>query len=162
MKELSEFPNYAIDSQGMVWNIKRSKSISRFKDNTGYYQSELSRDGKKYKRRIHSLMAQTYLTKPFEKACVNHKDGNKLNNEISNLEYVSNSENTRHAYEKGLYRSRTSLVITTTNKETGEKEAWKSIRSMCEVLGINRKTVSSILTGSKVTNNYKYEFNYVD
>lgn len=162
MKVLKDFPNYAIDEYGIVWSIKRNKPICRFKDNLGYYQVELSKCGKKYKRRVHNLMAECYLTKPFDKACINHIDGDKSNNALDNLEYTSNSINTQHAYDNNLYRNKYRLKVKTINKETGEILVFNSIRSLSETLNINRKTVSSILNGTKNSNNYKYYFEYVD
>jgi hypothetical protein len=51
---------------------------------------------------VHRLVAETWLDNPLEKECVNHKDGNKLNNSASNLEWVTFSENHRHAIDTGL------------------------------------------------------------
>lgn len=51
---------------------------------------------------IHRLVAQTFLLNPLNKAQVNHKDGNKINNHESNLEWVTVSENHQHAWDTGL------------------------------------------------------------
>lgn len=51
---------------------------------------------------IHRLVAEAYLPNLENKKCVNHKDGNKLNNFLSNLEWASHSENNKHAYDNGL------------------------------------------------------------
>jgi HNH endonuclease len=47
---------------------------------------------------IHRLVAETFIPNPENKCCVNHKDGNKLNNHHTNLEWVSNSENQLHRF----------------------------------------------------------------
>lgn len=54
--------------------------------------------------RLHRLIAQAFIPNPENKRCVNHKDGNKLNNHIDNLEWMTSSENNQHAYDTGLRR----------------------------------------------------------
>lgn len=66
----------------------------------GYAQVSLSLDGKAHKVYVHRLVAEAWLTGRNE--TVNHKDGNKLNNNVTNLEWVSHSDNLRHAFATGL------------------------------------------------------------
>lgn len=51
---------------------------------------------------VHRIVATTFIPNPENKRCVNHKDGNKLNNAVDNLEWCSHSENHRHAFRLGL------------------------------------------------------------
>ena len=55
--------------------------------------------------KIHRLLAEYFIPNPDNKPCVNHKDGNKLNNSLSNLEWATISENTKHAYANKLERN---------------------------------------------------------
>lgn len=61
-----------------------------------------NRKGKNFK--VHKLVAETFIPNTRSKAYVNHKDGNKANNTVSNLEWCTASENNKHAYELGLKR----------------------------------------------------------
>lgn len=71
----------------------------------GYYAVKLYKNKTKINLPIHRLVAITYLKNDKNKPCVNHKDGNKLNNNIDNLEWVTYSENTLHSYKNGLQKT---------------------------------------------------------
>ncbi len=66
----------------------------------GYYFVTLY-DSDKYQISIHRLVAKAFIDNPFGKFCVNHKDSNRLNNVVDNLEWVTYKENTEHAILKG-------------------------------------------------------------
>ena len=130
-------------------------------DNTGYYQCNLyNSDGTKVYRRVHRLIAETFIPNPYNLPQVNHKDGNKLNIEASNLEWVTNSENTQHGYNNKLYHF--DNIRSYPVKFFMDNEyisTYKSIRALCNHTGLNRKTVSAILNNGK-TNNYNCGFEY--
>lgn len=70
--------------------------------NSGYKQVCLVKEGKHYMRMTHRIVAETFLKNDMGLREVNHKDGNKSNNELSNLEWTSRSGNLKHAYKSGL------------------------------------------------------------
>lgn len=70
---------------------------------TGYPYVKLTKNGKVYKKQLHILVAQLFLPEPKEEGLiVNHKDGNKLNPFYKNLEWITRSENAKHAIRTGL------------------------------------------------------------
>lgn len=75
-------------------------------ETTGYDQVSLYKDGKFKTHSLHVLVLSSFIPKPIDKDEVNHKDGNKTNNKINNLEWVTDSENMIHAF-KVLKRTRT-------------------------------------------------------
>lgn len=162
-KPISGFERYEIRDDGTVYDTKRNAILSTWIDTVGYKQCYLKgKDNKKHSKRIHRLLAIAFIPNPDNLPQVNHIDGNKLNNDLSNLEWVSNSANTQHGYDNGLYKFKTRChSINVYDKLTHTFiKTYKSIRSMCEELGINRKTVTMILKGEKITNNYNYDFEY--
>ena len=157
-KEIKDFENYVVHSDGKIYN-KRGKSICEWKDNVGYLQVKLFKDGKMYYRRVHRLVAEAFIPNPNNLKQVNHIDGDKTNNDISNLEWCNNKENTKHGYENNLYHSKhRSIKIEVYKKNTNNKlYEFKSIRETANTLNINRKTLSRILFDDK-ENNYDYDF----
>lgn len=97
-----------------VSNYGRIKSFKRYKEgvlldpginSSGYLYINLYLDGIPKKYTIHRLVAITFLKNPYNKQEVNHLDGNKLNNLVTNLTWVTPQENTTHAYDTGLAKS---------------------------------------------------------
>ena len=117
-------------------------------------------NGKKYYVRVHRLIAEAYISNPNNYTMINHIDGDKQNNNIDNLEWCSNSYNTKQAYDMGLYISKKECPVRAINKRTGKVYDFKSIRECSKTLGLNRKTITSILKNNK-TNNYDYYFEYI-
>ena len=88
-------------------------------------------ENKRIPKKVHRLVAQAFIENPNNKPQVNHMDGNKLNNDISNLEWVTAKENQQHAWATGLNESRRLLrskpvVDIVTNKQ------YNSLKSACE------------------------------
>lgn len=104
---------YKVSSFGNVKRIARWENIGNFgkkffpeKDVTilkqEYLMLNLCKDSKHYWKKLHRVIAEAFIPNPENKSCVNHIDTNKRNNKISNLEWCSRSENTKHAYDLGL------------------------------------------------------------
>ena len=96
-----------------VSNLGRVKSFYRGKvhllkyqlDSQGYVIVTLCKDGKGRGCKVHILVAQAFISNPENKPFVNHIDGNKSNPHVSNLEWVTPSENMKHAFRIGLKKS---------------------------------------------------------
>lgn len=68
----------------------------------GYLKTSLCKDGIHSSHRIHRLIAEAFIENPAQKRTINHKDGDKLNNSIDNLEWATHSENNQHAWDNNL------------------------------------------------------------
>ena len=82
---------YEIDEKGKVYNTKTHKELFGSIYNTGYKIVRLTINGKTKGYSVHRLVAQTFLNNPENLPIVNHKDGNKINNNVENLEWVTQS-----------------------------------------------------------------------
>jgi len=116
-QQIKGFENlYKISTYGRIKSLGNGKSTNSktkferiLKSNyssTGYEKIKLFKDGKRYYFSVHRLVAQTFLSNDKNKKEVNHKDGNKANNNVSNLEWVTSSENQLHAFKNGLQKSK--------------------------------------------------------
>ena len=98
---------YQISNKGNIRSLNyrrtgKTKILQPGKDKDGYLLIGLRKDGKKKTYKIHRLVAEAFLENPNKKPQINHIDGNKQNNYISNLEWCTNKENMAHAYTNGL------------------------------------------------------------
>ena len=97
-----------------VSNLGRIKSFCKryprelantISKNTGYAFVTLCKNKQRKNFAVHGLIARAFILNPEHKPFVNHKDGNKLNNNIKNLEWVTPSENAQHTFDIGLSKS---------------------------------------------------------
>jgi hypothetical protein len=95
--------HYKISNYGNVMSIKRDREkILKNRVNAfGYHHVSLRKDGKAYEKLVHRLVAENFSDAE-HKETVNHKDGNKINNHISNLEWATKKEQMVHAYKHHL------------------------------------------------------------
>ena len=95
---------YEVNENGIVRNVKSKKILKQRINQRGYYTIGYndSEKGHSIPKEVHRLVAETFL-KDFDKfPVVNHIDGNKLNNNVTNLEMCTYSHNSKHAYNIGL------------------------------------------------------------
>lgn len=91
------------DSIGRCYNFKSRIISNRIDPRSGYLQLMITKDnGGRGHQYLHKLLAITFLTKPEGKDRINHIDGNKLNNSLENLEWVTARENYQYARQLGL------------------------------------------------------------
>jgi len=105
-KPINNFEKYYLISNiGNVFSLgnnkfRKKKYLKLGKDKYGYLYCILYKNGRRYIKKVHRLVAIAFIPNHQNKPQVNHKDGNPSNNNINNLEWVTASENIKHSYEK--------------------------------------------------------------
>lgn len=96
---------YYVSNKGRVKN-KYNKILHTNISTQGYEEICLCVNYKRYYKRVHRLVAEAFLLNPNNYPCVNHINGNKLDNNVSNLEWCTVAHNTQHSYEHGYQRGK--------------------------------------------------------
>lgn len=131
MKEVKNFPNYVISIDAKIYKKSKDKLVEiKQSINRKYYSVKLSNKGERKHCFVHRLLAEAYIPNPENKNYVNHKDGNKLNNNVENLEWVTFAENIQHSFQTGL------------NKGLAGEENGKALLNEDQVIKIYEKLLS--------------------
>lgn len=154
-------------------NIRKSnivKLLHQSPNNLGYHKVELYKDGKSKMFYVHRLVAISFIPNPDNKPQINHKDGNKDNNTVDNLEWVTSKENLHHAVETGLRRrsqmkgitgklNKNSKKINQYDKEGNYIATYYGIAEAARILNGNANSISCCLRGRyKTACGYKWEY----
>lgn len=142
----------------------------------GYFRISLSAYGIYEHFYIHRLVAFAFIPNPENKPCVNHKDGDRMNNCVANLEWCTYAENSQHAVMVGLIRSgysdptrkklfgknnASSKRVKVINIATGCERKFNSITAASNFYGIQRATISQALISDTKLVSKKYRISYL-
>jgi hypothetical protein len=119
-KAMRGFENiYEIDTEGNVYSLKFNKvrKLKPGKTSAGYYTVDLRKDGKSKTHYIHRLVAEAFVENPDNKPQVDHYDGDRTNNKVENLRWVSHQQNQFNTKAKGFYF----------NKRAGKYQAYITV-----------------------------------
>lgn len=140
---------YSVSSNGLVFN-KSGMLLKQQKDKDGYCMVNLSLCGVRKTKRVHRLVAESFIPNPDKKKTVNHINGLKNDNRVENLEWCSIKENTHHAMKMGL---RLGFGDNNPMSKITEKDAIFILEStekpsvLSSVFGIDVSTIRKIQVG---------------
>lgn len=168
IKSLSRFINSCKQYSSIGYYSKekiKKQSVSK----TGYYICTLCKNGKTRTFKVHRLIAEAFIDNPNNLPIINHKDGNKLNNSIDNLEWCDYSYNNKEAYRQGL-RERNLKWIVECNKRKRKKvnqydlnnnfiKQYESIHEAESQTKAHHINIIKVCKGQRITaGGYKWEY----
>ena len=167
-RRISSNNNYFVSNNGKIRHCNSDKDHS-VRDKNGYLVVDLYDGGKRTTARVHRLVAKEFISNPCNKPCVNHIDGNKHNNNISNLEWVTKKENSEHAWYNGLAKPSRSM-LGKKNPNAGRKgkpfrivetgEVFNTLYECEKAIDGNNRHINDCLKGRQRTHR-GYHFEYL-
>ena len=146
---------YAITEDGKVWGYRHQGFMAQRKNRGGYLYTSLRKNGKRVSYEVHRLVAKAYIPNPGNLPQVNHKDEDKANNHVDNLEWVTCKENANHG-------TRTARMAGTQSKAVYCVELDKvfpSAKVAAQLLGIGACCISQTCLGyQKQTRGYHFRY----
>lgn len=139
-KFIEDHPNYMVSSKGRLINITRGRIIKGNYHRDGYLRYCLSTKGKPKTWFAHQLVARAFLDRVSGKYEVNHKDEDKLNNCVDNLEWCTRKENMNHS------RDANAKHYTVVHPDGAIEEVFNLSR-FCEMHGLNVANLHKVLSG---------------
>lgn len=138
---------YKVTRDGVVFATKNNRILKSEMNRAGYYAVRLSMNGINRMRLVHRLVAEAFIPNPDNLPVINHKDENKLNNHVSNLEWCTQKYNVNYgsAFERRMKKICKPIVCV----ETGE--TFRSVKEASEKIGLCRLQISLCLRGKAKT-----------
>ena len=156
-KPICGYDNYFASPEGYIVSSKGSfnRRLKSGKTIDGYLHVSLSKNNIQKSTSVARLVAKAFIPNPDNLDTVNHKDGNKLNNSVDNLEWMSKRDNTLHALKNGLHPKK--MIPVNIFDETGLVAICESIREAERLTGINHSTILKAINKDRYVNG-KYMF----
>jgi len=151
--------NYSVSDNGQVRNDITNYILSQ-RVQQGYHHVTISINKKAKSYRVHRLVAKAFIPNPDNKPYVNHKDCNKGNNNVDNLEWVTPEENSQKAVEEGRWSNSSRLRAVVQYSLAGDKiRTFESATEAARQLGLQQSKITDCCKGNRRrTGNYQWRY----
>ena len=161
---IKDYPDYLISTSGRVKSFRSISSklnggrmLTDTDNGRGYRSITLTNVSGNKTNSLHRLIAITFLPNPENKAEVNHIDGNKANNRVDNLEWVTSKENTNHAIDSGLIDNKKAVLQFTIDGDFVRE--YESIKEAGRQTGVDDSAIVKVCKGiHRQSGNYIWKY----
>ena len=160
-KDIKDYEKYYEVSNAGEIRSKKTKKILKSSLRNGYQSVSLSKENIKKTINIHKVVCETFIENIENKPYINHKNGNKTDNRVLNLEWCSPKENVKHALETKLNKPSTKQVEQYSYDGKKLIATFNSIREAEEETGIGNRLISSVCRGKK-NSAHGFKWKYVE
>ena len=158
-REVKEYTNYEVNQFGEIRHKKRKKILKPRSNNGGYQYVNFKINGKNTNFAVHRIVANAFIPNPNGYTEVNHKDYNKKNNCVDNLEWVSSSQNKQHSYLKQENKKSRGKAVNQYTKEGIFLKTFDSVSDAAKELGCCVAAISNCCLGrTKTSQGFRWSF----
>lgn len=156
-KDIEEFSKYKVSNFGNIKSKKTGRILKQQLNEKKYCVISLIDDSKEKRTcRVHRLVAYVFIKNPHNLPQINHKDGNKMNNNVDNLEWCDNSYNQKEAYRIGLKQTKAVIQLDLNDNYINE---FYNCTEAAKALNLKASSIYRVCTGKRNKyKNYKWKF----
>lgn len=153
---------YEVSNTGKVRNAITKRILKQANDGMGYKTVTLCRSGYRFQKRVNRLVAEAFIGGPYPDLDVHHKDNDKTNNNVDNLEWCTRKENIRYAIQDGVMKPNGfgNKPMKVRCIETGK--TYRSLNECSRDIGVDVSEIRRYLAGKVKTTCKGYTFEKVE
>ena len=158
-RDVKEYDHYEVNQFGEIRHKKRKQVLKPRSNNGGYLYVNFNINGIRTNFAVHRIVANAFIPNPKGYLEVNHKDYNKQNNNVSNLEWVNSSQNKQHAYLKQENKQSRGKSVEQYTKDGRYIKTFESVSQAAQEIGCCVSAISNCCLGrTKTSKGYRWKF----
>lgn len=156
---MKQYKGFLVDDDFNIYSARTRRKLTPYVGTDGYPQVQY-RDGNDHAvhERVHVIFGHLFIPNPDGYRYINHKDSDKTNNVLDNLEWCTNSQNVKHGWDSGNRTHKNNTKVSAI--KDGITYEFDSIRKLSAALHLDRHKVARTLKG-EIPNRFEYEIDYV-
>lgn len=158
-RQVKEHPNYEVNQFGEIRHKKRKQILKPRSNNGGYQYVNFKVDGKNTNFAVHRIVANAFIPNPNGYTEINHKDYDKTNNCVDNLEWVTSKQNKQHAYLKEENHISRGKAVEQYDLDGNYIKTYQTISHAAKEMNCSISAISNCCLGrSKTSQGFRWKF----